>query len=424
MQMPNLNRIEIAKGVHFSAFSDPRYKTNRISINFITTLSEESAALGALIPNLLKQSNAKYPDFTALNKRLSELYGASLSGYVRRLGDSQALCLAIESIDNAFALEGEDITAELCAILADCLFMPVIENDRFSEKTFALEKQNLIDDIEAEINEKRTYAIRRAEAITCAGEPYGVGRYGSKQSAEAITQEAVMRAYRAMLQSAKAEVLCVGCGNFDATRELLTGRFNQAGRGDTAPYRSDLSPAHASVSHTTERMAIKQSKLVLAFKSDYTNVFANSLMINLYGGTATSKLFLNVRERLSLCYYCAARFDRDKGVMLVDSGVENENIEKARDEILKQLDAVKAGDFTQEEIDRARLELLTHLRGIGDKTAQVENWYLQRIYSGRIITPEEYERELMQVTAADITASAKAMALDTVYVLTSEEAGK
>ncbi|HKM32698.1 MAG TPA: insulinase family protein [Oscillospiraceae bacterium] len=422
--MSNISRTEIAKGVHFCSFSDARYFTNRISVNFITTLAEKTASPNALVPNLLKQSSTSLPSFTLLNKKLSELYGASLAGYVRRIGDSQSICLAIESIDNSFALDNEDIAAELCNILADCLFSPVLENGKFPADVFKLEKQNLIDDIEAEINEKRSYAVHRTEAITCAGEPYGVGRLGSKQSAEAMTNDDVYSAYTDMLSTAKVEIICVGKGQFDTIQSILANRFSKLDRGEVKHFGSKLSPAHSTVIKETEKIEVNQSKLVMSFKSDNTDTTANTLMVNLYGGTANSKLFLNVRERLSLCYYCAARFDPEKGLMLVDCGVENENISKAHDEILAQLTAVQNGEVSEREIDEARLDFITSLRGIGDKPSQVENWYLQRIYRGENITPEELVEKLQTVTAAQIVACAKAMKLDTVFVLTGANTAK
>lgn len=417
----SINRVKIANSVYFSGITDERYKTNRISINLIMPLDKETASANAIVPSILTRGNKSYPDFMKLTKKLHALYGAVLSNTVGKLGDAQVCTISISGIDDAFALSGENLTEEMSSILIECLLNPVLEDGLFTDKNFNLEKNNLIDQIDAEINDKRTYAINRASAILCEDEPYGIGRYGSKKSAEKLTNTMAYDAYKKMLSDSRIEIVFVGCGDYNNARTVFEKAFAAFDRSDAKMPATALSKPKTEPLTHTEKLQVNQSKMVLGFKTDCDDVSAMRLMTALYGGTPTSKLFMNVRERLSLCYYCVARYDRIKGLMLVDCGVENDNIEKAKDEILAQLESVKQGDFTDADIENDKLSLLNSFKTIGDAASAVEGWYVAQIYSGTSFTPEEEGEKLSNIGKDEIVNAAKSLNLDTIYILTGEE---
>ncbi len=185
---------------------------------------------------------------------------------------------------------------------------------------------------------------------------------------------------------------------------------------------SNLSSLKAEVCRVTEPHDVAQSKMVMAFKTGYENIAVMRLMNAVYGGSPISKLFMNVREKLSLCYYCSSGYNDRKGVLYVDSGVEHANAKKAEAEILNQLEAMKKGDFTDDEFENARRTMLNGIKGVSDNANDIGNWYFQRIYSGDIFTPEEYIERLKKVTREEVIAAANSLRLDTVYVLTGKEA--
>ncbi len=178
----------------------------------------------------------------------------------------------------------------------------------------------------------------------------------------------------------------------------------------------------AEVCRVTEPHDVAQSKMVMAFKTGYENIAVMRLMNAVYGGSPISKLFMNVREKLSLCYYCSSGYNDRKGVLYVDSGVEHANAKKAEAEILNQLEAMKKGDFTNDEFENARRTMLNGIKGVSDNANDIGNWYFQRMYSGDIFTPEEYIERLKKVTREEVIAAANSLRLDTVYVLTGKEA--
>lgn len=415
------SRRELAPGVFFSEIRDNRFKTNRVSVNLFTQLSKEDASANAVLPMILTQSCAAYPDLTKMGLRLNELYGAGLDGDIRKLGDAQVLNISCGSIDDSFALEGENIAEDCARLIADCLFHPLLEKGAFAEGPFTLERQNLVDTIEGEINEKRLYTIQRSLQLLYADEPAGVSRYGNVKSASALTPQKAYAAYETLLRSARVEIIFVGCSSGEAAERVFTDAFRNADRSGLLPSATKRSSPKAALREETERFDVTQSKMALGFKTSCENQSALRLMTALYGSTPTSKLFMNVREKLSLCYYCTAQFDRFKGSVLVDCGVENQNISKAREEILRQLDAVKSGDFTDDEIRNSVMSLTNSYRSLGDSPGGMEYWHLSQSYEGTDFSPEEQGEALRRVTKDEIIEAANSLTLDTVYVLTGKE---
>ncbi|MDY3988225.1 MAG: insulinase family protein [Massilioclostridium sp.] len=426
MEYP-LKREKIAEGVYFNSIIDKRFKTNRISVNLFLKLDKETATAYAVLPFLLRKGCATCPDFTELNKKLMGLYGAFLGADVRKIGDSQVLNLSISCLDDAYALEQEPLTQQASSILADILLKPAFVEGKFKEDDLKVEKQNLTDLIQSEINDKRSYAIGRLTELMCADEPYGINKYGSIEQAEKLDAEAVTAAYQKMLQTADIQIMYVGSGDHRIALNAFREAFAGVSRENV--YQPDTTAGNevGEVREHTDTFQVAQSKLVLGFRTGSTpqDDHGMRLMTALFGGTPFSKLFLNVRERLSLCYYCAARLDRIKGIVLVDCGVETENIEKAREEILAQLTSLQNGEFTDEELENTKLSLINSMKTVGDSPSYVEVWYLSQICYNTQNTPQNEIDLENKVTRDEVIAAAKQVKLDTVYVLTGkQEEGK
>lgn len=414
------SKAVLADGVNFLGVTDTRFKTNHIAINILTELSADTASANAIIPAVLSKSNSSYPSVTEINRKLSELYGANISGDVFKLGDSQCFMLTGNCIDDKYTLGGEKITRELTELLIDCLFSPNIENGGFSSKNFALNKQELIDDIDAEINEKRSYAMLRAGKKIFEGEPAAVSSHGDREHALALTESLAYEQYKKILETAQIEIFFVGGGNPDDAREKFATAFSSLKRSFSGKLISQKSVLKGQVCDVTETLDIAQSKMVMAFKTECEDASAMRVMNAIFGTTPSSKLFVNVREKLSLCYYCAAGFDEQKGVLMVDSGVEQENTYKARAEIINQLGEVAAGNFTDEEMENALLSRINGHRSINDSPYSIASWYFMQAYKGTSLTPEEEIERMKKVTREDITQAAASLTLDTVYILTGK----
>ncbi len=416
-----INRRKIADGVYFSSITDKRYKKNLISVAFSTQLSEDTATENVIVPVLLTKCNSKLPTYKAFNNKMSRLYASGIGGTAGRQYDLQTISFGAYYLDDIYALSGEKMTGIMTDILIDCLTSPVTENGVFSEKFVELEKKTVIDNIETAINDKRSYAIERAMKTICKGEPASVCSYGTVEKAKLITPDSAYKAYRRMLETMPCEIICTGCSDFDGVAEKFAAAFEKAGRHDIENTTIALSPVKAQTEEVTERLTVNQSKLVLGFKSHSDDDAALVLLQKIFGGTTSSKLFRNVREKMSLCYYCSAARNDLKGIMLVNSGVENENIEKTKEAVIDQLEEIKNGNFTNEDINFAEMAIKNDFKSVADSAGNVSNWYFDCIRKNDIVTPEEKLGRYLGVSKERIIAAAKSMVLDSVYVLTGNE---
>ncbi len=416
-----LDKEKLYDGIDYISITDERFKTNFIAVQLITELSSETASENALIISILSKNNAKYPTITEFNKKLTSLYGANINGDVTKLGDSHGLLLSMSCIADKYALNNEKISAEATDILLDCLLRPNLSGGAFEPKDFALSKQELIDDIDAIINEKRSYAVMRASKVCFSGEAASVSVYGEREEADAITPMSAYEQYKKLLKTAKIMVVFAGCENCNEVKEKFRNAFSAVDRDFSADYTSAKSVVKASTEYVTEKLDVLQSKMVMAFKSDEENPQAMRLMNAVFGATPFSKLFNNVREKMSLCYYCSSSYQETKGVLFVDSGVEHENIDKACAEIQNQLKEIAEGRFTDEEVDNSLLSIINSEKSVNDSPYALASWYTKQEYIGSRLSPEEDIEKLRAVTRDDIIRAAKSCVPDTVYVLTKKE---
>lgn len=418
-------RKTILPGVTLMGVSDARFKTNRLSITFFMPLKRETAAVNAMIPHLLARSCASLPDFTALNRRLAMLYGARIGCGVRKLGEVQAMTLSLGAVSDRYVPGGERLSAECARLLAEMVFHPAFDGGCFRTQDVEQEKRQLIEQIDAEFNDKRTYARARCEQLMCEGEAYGVPRLGEREAVERLTPEEITRAWKKMLRTAQVHVLLIGDGEETPVREAIEAGFAACGGREPAACATATGAMPRAPREKTERFDVSQAKLVMGFRTPVAEpgegVMGMRLATALLGGTPHSKLFLNVREKLSLCYYCAARFDRNKGILLVDSGVEEKNARRAREEILRQLEAVQKGDFTAEEVEAARLSMADSFRTVADSPVTLENFYISQAFDGRCYTPEEAAQAAGAVGREEIIKAAGSLSLDYTYLLAGKE---
>lgn len=422
-----LKREQIADGIYFGSIADSRFKTNLLTLNLTVPLARETVTENALLPLVLEKCWEEAPTNRQLSRQLARLYGASVGSGSMKLGNSQVLTLSYSAIDSAYALNGEDLLAEGARILTGLLFRPVLKDGLLEPENLALQVQYLIDSIEAEINEKRSYAVGQTIKRMFEGEPAGLPRLGFAEDARDITPASETAAYERVLREAQVEILHVGMGDPSAAREIFAAAFAGKERRPAGLVPLALGTAPGTPRQETEEKPVAQSKLCLGFR---TGVDARSprlpalrLMCAVLGGCTTSKLFLNVREKRSLCYYCASRIDRIRGIMLIDSGVDREKVEEAKEAILNELEAVRRGDFTGEELEFARLSLQNSFRSVGDSASGLDSFYLTQTLLGIPETPEDQGEQLAGVTREMVMEAARGVTLDTVYLLTGSASG-
>ena len=423
MDIKKFNRKKIAEGVFISCYNDSRFQKNRIEICFSDILSREYASLNALIPTILSRSNKKYKTMKELNNHLSELYASGIDDFVENNGDIQEFGLYSYSLCNEYAFEGENVLEEIAIMLRDCIFDPYLENGIFPESVVELQKQNLIDANDNEINNKGRYASIRAQLVAYKDEPAAVRIFGENEDIKKITSESAYNRYRDILETKNVEIICVGPANYDIVEKIFSEAFSKINRRPEKALKNKKSIIKPEPSVVSEFMDIEQSKLVMIYKPDYDkelwkHAFVASYML---GGDVSSKLFTIVREKLSLCYYCSSSFTRGKFAMTISSGVEKENIEKAKNAIAEQLDELRNGNFSDENLEKAKLSIATSLRASNDFMDSISTWISGCIYDNEYTTPEEKINQFNAITREQVIAAAESMKLDTIYILTSRE---
>lgn len=418
--MSRINRIKLGDGVYFNDVRDSRFKTMKISANLIVPLSAETASENALLCGVLSRSCKAYPDFTALSRKLSSLYGADLTVSFRKAGDNQVLNLSVSGLDDRYTLGGESVARELSKLLCGVIFEPNLNENAFVESEVTQEKRQLLDLIDSEYNEKRIYANQQLIRNMYADEVFGIARYGTADSIKAATPQSLYDTWQRVLKTAVVEIIYIGDSAPDKAVEVFREAFGETRRTpETA--KTEVIRTAGETKRVSEEMDVAQSKLVMGFRAGTampdSDVYATILMCAILGGTANSKLFCNVREKQSLCYYCASRYDKLKGFVVVDSGVEGENIEKLEAGVLKEIDDMKKGNITDFEISATKMAVINSYHTSNDTVSGIEGWFASQLPATDFKTIEEMSDIINSITKEQIVAAANKLSLDTVYVL-------
>ncbi len=414
-------RIRLAENIGLSEIIDSKFKTGVLEIDFITPLSSEKASQNASAICSINMTNSKYPSITEFSSKLNSLYGSNIFSKVNRISDFQINSIGASWLDSKYALEGEDIETETVKILLDCIFSPDIKDNAFNQNVFEIAKKDIQAKIDSEINNKRGYAVRQASKIAFRGEPAENNSYGTSETLKEVTSESAYSALQNLVINSQIEISYVSAQKNDKIRKILSDVFGKLKRnGNTYKFIS-FSPIKPSPEEFTETLDVNQSKMVLVFKTKKDDKYAMKMLSALYGETPFSKLFANVREKMSLCYYCSSSFSRAKNCIFVDCGVETKNIETARNAIIGQLDEIISGNFSDEDMQNVLLALENSFSGIGDTAGSYINWYKSAVYEGEYLTPEQTLEKYRNVTRDRIIECAKSLVLDTVYVMKSKE---
>ena len=426
--MSQVSRRELFPGVWLRAVHTDKFKSSYLSVTLLAPLDRETAGPNALIPSVLRRGSAVHPDMESLSAALDELYGGAIEPVVRKKGETQCVGFVASFLDDAYALKGEKILEPAAALLGELLLKPYTQDGHFCPDYTAGEKANLIDRIRAQINDKRTYATQRLTQEMCRYELFGVDKLGDEESVSSLTPEGLWERYQRLLREAQVEVYYCGSAAPERVEEALKAAL--AG----LPVNPDRLDPDCEVRVTAgpepilveEAMDVTQGKLSLGFRTGGQTCWEKSfpalyLAVAVYGGTTLSKLFMNVREKLSLCYYASATLEKMKGLVLVSSGIEFDKYETAKDEILAQLEAVRRGEMEDWELEGSRRTLIGMCHATLDDQGRQEEFWLGQAAAGLEYGPEELAARLEQVTREEVAQAAQCLELDTVYLLKGKE---
>lgn len=417
-------KIELGEQIFLHHLPADTFKSAHLQLHFVVPIDNERAASHrALIPAVLRRGCERYPTQTHLSRHLEDLYSADFNTSISRRGDMQIITFDMGMLQQDYIPEGLDILPSLCETLKSILFHPLCDKKTgvFLEEYVESEKKNAIDAIRAQLDNKAYYARIRCIGHMCRNEKYGISEFGTVKEIEAITPVSLYEAYRSLLAEAKIMIYYTGSESFDTVRDTVSSLFVNVRRIPCSLFETEQNPIKLHVKKIKESAKAKQGKLCLGFRVgtriDHPLHSAMSLFLYVFGASPTSKLFANVREKLSLCYSCSARQELTKGILLVTAGIENTKYRRALREIRRQFRFMKAGKITEEELLLSKNILAGQFRSVSDDPQLLVNWYFVRDLSGISETPEEAADAVMRVSLQELCAVASTVRLDTVYFL-------
>ena len=424
-----INAVNLAEGVKGIFIKNDRFKTTLLSFNFYLPLNKDTVADNALLPFILTSCSEKYPDFSRLNYILAKLYGARLDASAEKYGDYQLLKMTVSLINDKYSLDDESLVKRACDLLLSLIFEPSVKDMAFLPDDVEREKRKAIEHIKGEFNEKRIYAKKQLISAMYKDDVFGLPKCGTIEQVSAITGETLYKAWENMLKTANISVQVVSSALPQGLFDEISEKFNSIKRESVLDLKQTKRTKPANEVQTiVEEMSVNQGKLVMGFSTELfgndDNTLPLMIMCDIFGGGPYSRLFSNVREKMSLCYYCSASSSRIKGLITVDSGVEAVNADKAQKEILNQLEIVKRGEFSDFEFESSLKSIRDSFKTYSDSLTSLDMWYTLKANNDVLYSPDELAEKLLSVTKEDVIAAAKGVKLHTVYKLLPKEEAK
>lgn len=419
--MDTIKTVEISRGVNLRILKADKFKTNSISVYLSFPMSRKTVTRAALIPKILKRGTEKYPSLSELSKRTQDLFGASLGITNYKKGDLHIIRCNVQYACDRYI--GQEITADAVELLKEVVLCPKCTEGAFVEEWVAQEKVNLESLIKSLINDKKEYAQVRCNEIMFDGDPYGIFSQGYTEDLAKIDGKVLYDYYKELIDTASVDIFA--SGSFDE-EQLLTAVKEAFGRlkpRNGAYGKTTLAEVEdgISVKRVEEVMPTSQSKLCMGFNMGTPPTSAeyyDAMMFScIYGGSPFSKLFNNVREKLSLAYYVFSAIDRQKGCMKISAGIEGEMFDKAYGEIMLQLEKMKNGEFTDDEITSAKKYIATGLSSTRDSLGATEQFYYTQLLMGSDESISSLIENINGVDREGIIRAANRVQLDTVYFL-------
>lgn len=412
-------------GVKVSVLPANRFKAGMLSVSSVVPITEEGACLFPLLLSVLRRGTEKYPTLADLNRRLDYLWGTgfSIRNYYR--GNLQVIGFSADLLDSAYLPSGsEDLLDASLSLIREILFHPVLDPDGLlSARYVESEKELQCDAIRAAKNNPRAYAADRCRAVLFEGQPCGYPTLGTEEQTASVTRERLTAFWREWISGMQLDCFYVGAADPDGVDRRIREALAPRGRDDrmTTDRGALVRFPEGRGLRVEESLPVSQSQLVLGFRCGIRltdeDFYACSVYNEMLGGSPISRLFVYVREKKSLCYSCGSVYHSFAGTLMVSCGIKKENRDAAESEILRQLDALKRGDFREEELEAAKKALENAHRQVEDSPLGLENYFFGRSLAGYRVPLAECRARLSRVTAEDVVRVARSVTVDTVYFL-------
>lgn len=424
---------ELKQGIKIHYRNTNKYKTNLVTVFLSVPLNKQAVTKNALITSILRLGTKEKPTQEEISKKLEEMYGAEFNCGVEKIGDVQLLKFYIEVLNDEFLPQKENLLEEAINQLLEIIFNPITENDGFLKEYMETEKVNLKNIIESKINDKEQYSFDRCIEEMYKDSPYSIYKYGYIEDLENLNGEELYNQYKELIKTAKIDIYVSGSFNQEEIKNAVQNNpniqkliprtvennnehtANAVGNGALAVPKTDNHP-----NTIEEKQNVTQGKLVIGLDINDTSK-ASKYVVAIYnvilGASATSKLFQNVREKASLAYSARSVYVRQKNNIFIRCGIEIGNYDKAMPIIYEQLDAMKNGDFTNEDIDSAKKTFISAIKSIQDEQDAEITYFISQELAGDKPNFAEYEEKIKAVTREQVQDIANKISVNTVYFL-------
>jgi len=408
-------------GITFYRINSEKFKTNRVDIFFLDRLERERASANAILPSVLKRGCSKFQTQRELEIRMEELYGAVVDGGCNKKGETQIVSFHMSHIADKYTGKGDKLFDKCSQLLMCILQNPVVEDGGFKASVFRQERDNLVDYIRSRINDKMRFSFLRCIEEMCRGEAFAIPDEGYESDALLLTPQKTYEIYQQMISSYPCYVYMSGSIDDESAYRFIE-QFSQIPRTDTGRTGTcEVKKNVSEVRRVDESMDVNQGKLCLGFRTNveptspdyYPLVVYNGIL----GGDVHSKLFQNVREKASLAYYAQSVLEKYKGLMIIMSGIEHANRDKAEKIILRQFEDMREGNITREELDATKKSLMTGIKTMQDSQGAIVDFFLSQHLIGEGDDFESMARKIEAVTIDDVVRVAQNVQLDTIYFL-------
>lgn len=420
--MDGIKNISLGEQINLTLIHSKKFKSNLVSIYIQRLLDKDEATKNALIPEIVTSGSMKYPSAREISNELDNLYGSSMGADITKRGERQVLSFKIISTNEKYL--DENIFKDVIEFFNDIVKNPLVIDGGFKEEFLNIEKQNLKDRIQAKINDKGRYALERAFEEMCQGERYSISEYGYEEDIDKITPKELYEHYKEILRTSPIDIVVEGDFDEDEVIKVITDNFKfERGNIIDIP-RDEFIKEIKEVKTVNEKMEITQGKLIMGYRSniDYLEeekYFALVVGSNILGGGPDSKLFLNVREKESLCYYVYSSIEKYKGILFISAGIEANNYEKTINLINEQLGKLKNGEISDKELNNSKSALISSMRTIADNIGGRSDFYFAQAMGKTNSTIESIIDKLDKISVEDIVEVVKDIKLDTVYFLSN-----
>ncbi|MGL6105856.1 EF-P 5-aminopentanol modification-associated protein YfmF [Romboutsia sp.] len=418
--MEDVKKINLGQNINLTLIPQTKFKTNLVSIYLQRTLDREEVTKNALLSNLITSGCEKYPSTRELSKKMDDLYGSTVFADVSKRGERQIVSFKIISTNEKYL--DEKIFKQVIEFLDEVVNRPLVIDGGFKKEYVDIEKTNLKDRIQGIINDKSRYALERTFEEMCKGERFSISELGYEEDLDKISPQDLYNYYKEIIKTSPIEIVVEGDFEEKEIVDIITKDFTfERGTIIEVP-REDYKKEIEQVKVIEDKMDITQGKLVMGYRTnidfkDEDKYYALVVGSSVLGGGPHSKMFINIREKESLCYYIYSAVEKYKGILFISSGIEFQNYEKAVELVKEQMHSMKNGEISENELDNSKKALINSMKSLGDSIGGMSDFYFAQGISQTNSTVEEIIEKVAKVKTEDIVNAFKEIELDTVYFL-------